>query len=205
MKGSPVIVGLLGGMASGKSTVARLLSGHGAEVVDADRIAHEVLREPEIARRVAGLFGPEVLCPDGTPDRARLGEVVFGDPEGLERLEALIHPEVRRRISGELSRLGGARLIVLDAPLLLEGGLEGLVDVLVFVQAPADARRARSAARHGFSTREHDDRERLQMALQEKMRRAAMVIRNDGSLADLEDRVEQLLSDLLDPGKTKKG
>ncbi len=205
MKGNPIIVGLLGGIASGKSTVAGILRDLGAVVVDADRIAHEVLQRPEIRLRVEELLGPDVLAADGGLDRARIGKLVFADADLLRRLEAVVHPAVRKRLVQEIAAAAGAKIVVLDAPLLLEGDLAGMTDVLVHVQSPRAVRRARTAQRNGWVAEEHDQRESRQVSLEAKRRRAALIIENDGSMAELEARVGKLHRELLARAEQEEG
>lgn len=191
MDGRPVIIGLLGGIASGKSTVARMLAALGARVVDADRIAHRVLEEPEVAAEVGAALGTEVLAAGGKPDRARIGAVVFADPDRRRALEGILHPLILRRIREELAAAGDADAVVLDAPLLLEGGLAELADLLVFVDA-SGTERTRRAGERGWSPDELARREAGQREPEEKRRLATHVVRNDGSIEELEVRVKEL-------------
>ncbi|MHC4472078.1 MAG: dephospho-CoA kinase [Planctomycetota bacterium] len=197
MDGKPVIVGLLGGIASGKSTVAGLMGSLGAKVIDADEIAHQVLVSPEVAPRLAEIFGPEALDGDGLPDRRAIARAVFADEERLGRLEALVHPGVRERIAAEIVAAGDVPAVVVDAPLLVEGDLAGIADVLVFVDAPERAREARASLSRGWVQEEILAREARQAPLEEKRRLAGHVIENDGSLADLERGVEELFERLV--------
>lgn len=153
-----IVVGLVGRMASGKSTVARMFAAHGAHVVDADAIAHEVLDEPEVRRAVAARFGAGVLAADGRVSRRALAEVVFGRGPGaaaaLADLEALVHPRVRDRMQAMLDghRMAeraeaGPRVVVLDVPLLVRGGWVDACDRVVVVECEEGVRRARLAAR----------------------------------------------------------
>jgi dephospho-CoA kinase len=194
MVGKPIVIGLLGGIASGKSTVAGLLAGLGAKVVDADRIAHEVLWDQDVAAAIAAEFGAEVLDETGRPDRRRLGDAVFDDPGKLERLEAIVHPRVRERMEEEIAAAfsAGIRAVVLDVPLLLESELTGITDTLVHVRASREARDRRAAANRGWSRGEVERREHRQTPVDEKQRRADHVIENEGSLEDLELRVREL-------------
>ena len=152
-----IVVGLVGRMASGKSTVAEMFAALGASVIDADAIAHEVLDEPEVRRAVAARFGPGVLAADGRIDRPALARAVFGDgvePGALADLEALVHPGVRTRMEAALDAhrraekaAGGPRVVVLDVPLLVQAGWAGACDRIVVVECDEAVRRARLAAR----------------------------------------------------------
>jgi dephospho-CoA kinase len=197
MVGKPIVIGLLGGIASGKSTVARMLGSFGAKVIDADRIAHDVLREAGVAAEIAAAFGGEVLDGDGLPDRERLGRLVFGNAGELARLESIVHPRVREEMRRALAAGGDAPALVLDVPLLLEGEFAGAADVLVFVQSSDAARDRRAAAERGWGEREVERRERSQAPLDEKRKRADHVIENEGTVGELETRVRELWSRLI--------
>jgi len=200
-----MVVGLLGGIGSGKSTVASLLAESGAEVVDADRLAHQVLRTPSARSRVVSRFGSGVLGPDGEVDRKRLGDVVFSDRRSLEDLNAIIHPavieevlaRVRSHRAGARRSPGGAEgLLVLDVPLLSESSLRNDCDALVFVDADREVRRERLRAR-GWDESEMERRESFQASLEEKRGMAGFRIDNSGSLADTRAAAGRLLADLL--------
>jgi dephospho-CoA kinase len=198
MKGTPVIVGLLGGVAAGKSTVARLLAARGARVIDADRIAHEVLSSEEVRPEIVARFGREVLDGDGRPDRERIAGIAFADPVALSALESILHPAVRRRILEEVAAATDAPAVVLDAPLLLEKGLAAMADVLVFVAASDRTRRERAEERRRWSREELELRESRQAPLAGKRAAAHHVVVNDGSLAELEERVSALWAEILE-------
>ena len=200
MDGRPVIIGLLGGIASGKSTVASLLGELGARVVDADRIAHEVLADPETASEIAAIFGDDALDESGRPDRSRIARAAFSDGEKLARLEAVLHPRIRLRMEDEIRAAAGAKALVLDAPLLLEGGLVALADVVVYVEAPEAERVRRAEAERDWEPGEIARREARQAPLREKRRRAEKVILNNGSPEELSRRVSQLYREVLDEG-----
>jgi dephospho-CoA kinase len=161
-----IVVGLVGRIGSGKSTVARLLAAHGATVVDADRLAHEVLDEPEVVQDVVARFGPEVLDDAGRVRRAALAARVFGPADeqaaDLRALEGIVHPRVRRRIGVILTEARGAaapRVVVLDVPLLVQAGWDKICDRLLYVECAEDVRRARLDAR-GWPASQREARER---------------------------------------------
>ncbi|NBU76629.1 MAG: dephospho-CoA kinase [Planctomycetes bacterium] len=142
----PLVIGVTGGIGSGKSSVARLLAECSGIVVDADQIAHEALRQPEILGRVVAQFGTTVIGPDGAIDRKRLGKIVFSAPEKRVALEAIVLPWIRGRIHLELSAARArtdCRIVVLDAPLLIEGGWTDHVDVMIHVDSSFSSRLAR--------------------------------------------------------------
>ncbi len=196
------VIGLLGGVASGKSTVARYLAAMGAAVLDADRAGHEVLRLPRIEAAARQRWGDRVLRHDGRIDRSRLAEIVFVDsPAGKgERkyLEELTHPEIERLLRRQAEELSaaGTEVAVLDAPLLLEAGWERLCDRLIYVEAPREARRDR-ALRRGWTEEEFDAREGAQESLDSKRERADVIVDTSGSLGSTRARTEQIWHSLF--------
>ncbi|MFD9380760.1 dephospho-CoA kinase [Streptomyces sp. NPDC059999] len=190
-------VGLTGGIGAGKSEVSRLLAGYGAVVVDADRIAREVVEPgtPGLAAVVAA-FGESVLAPDGTLDRPRLGSLVFTDAEKLRTLNAIVHPLVGAR-SAELEGAAGSDAIVVhDVPLLTENGLASLYDLVVVVDASPDTRLARLTARRGMTEDEARSRMAAQATREQRLAIATLVIDNDGPLEALEPQVCKVWEEL---------
>lgn len=183
MTSCPLVVGLLGGIGSGKSSVARAFARRGADVLDADRIAHAVLDQPGIRRRIVRRWGTVVLGSDGRVDRAALAARVFGSGRQIRALNRLVHPVVRRAFEREIrkarmNRTSRQRLIVLDAPLLMEAGAHRLCDALVYVQAPRAVRLQRVRRRSGWSAAELARRERFQVPAAAKRRAARFVVNN---------------------------
>jgi len=180
-----LLVGLTGGIASGKSTVSRQLAELGGEIIDADRLAREVVTPGEPAwAAIVETFGREVLQADATLDRKRLGAVVFADPAARQRLEAITHPAIRLRRQARIDQLatrGFDGLVIQTTPLLFEVGAAGEVDRVVVVYAPPEAQRTRLRVRDGLSAAEAEQRLASQMPLAEKVRRAHYVIDNSGS------------------------
>lgn len=192
---TPVVIGLLGGIAAGKSAVARLFAAHGLQVVDADGEARQVAAEPAVLDEVARQLGPGLVV-DGKLDRAAAGALVFRDPAARSRLEAIFHPRIRARVLQALDAARAAgRSVLLDAPLLLEGGLIAWCDHVVFVDAAAPVRAARAAAR-GWAAGELARREAAQAPLADKRARAGFVVQNDGDLAASAAQVAALLGQL---------
>ena len=191
---STIRVGLTGGLASGKSTVARLLRERGATVVDADRLVAE-LYEPESpgARVAAELFGPEILDARGAVDRARLAEVVFSDPAARRRLEVAIHPLVRERFAALAQRQDG--VVVLEATLLVEAGYAPDFDRVITVEADPEVRLQRAVER-GMDEAEARRRLRAQGDGAARRDAADVVITNDGDVEALERQVDALARDL---------
>ena len=178
------VIGLLGGVGAGKSTVAGMLRELGASVFDADAAAREALEEPGTRRAATALLGVDA------GDRAAVAGRVFGNPGTLKALEALLHPPVRRRMEAWLAaeRARGAAAAVLDVPLLAEAGLDGLCDVLLFVEAPESLREARTAGARGWAAGEAARRQALQGDLAAKRAKAHAVISNAGDLAGTRDQ-----------------
>jgi dephospho-CoA kinase len=187
-------VGLTGGIAAGKSTVGRMLEERGFTVVDADRLVAS-LYEPggEGSRAVRDLFGPELLTGSGAVDREAVARRVFRDAAARRRLEAAIHPLVRRRFEEIAARTEG--IAVLEATLLVEAGWGEGFDALITVEAPRETRIGRAVAR-GLSRQEAEARLRAQGRSEDRRRAADFVIENDGSLVDLERRVDAVVGEL---------
>jgi len=199
MRGS-FVFGVLGGIASGKSAVARELAGPEGVVLDADREAHEVLRRPEVLAALRAEHGAGIFGDDGALDRSALARIVFADPAARARLEDLTHPLVRANLRARLeaARASGVPRIVLDVPLLLENdarhGLVAECDALVWVETDPSLRAARAAATRGWSTDEVARREAAQWPAEAKRARARHVVENDGTLDDLRRAVARVLA-----------
>jgi dephospho-CoA kinase len=191
------VAGLVGGIGSGKSRVAATFAERGARVISGDDIAHEALRQPAVRDRVAARWGPGVLDGRGEVNRRKLGAVVFADPCERAALEALVHPWIRERIAAEVAAAQAdpaARLIVLDAAIMLEAGWNGICDRLVYIDAPRELRLRRVAEQRGWAPEEVEARERAQLPLTEKAARADYALDNSGTLGDLNRQVDGLLS-----------
>jgi len=194
-----LLVGLTGGIGSGKSTVAGLLAEHGAVVLDADGIVRDLQRRgTSVFARIVDRFGEEMVTSEGELDRALLAGIVFADADARNDLNAIVHPEVWRVIQDELARLRDShRIVVMDVPLLAEaGGAMGL-DLVVTVEAAEVARIERLEAR-GLG--EEDARARMEAQASTEQRRAIadVVVANDGSLDDLRAEVDRLWAMLID-------
>jgi dephospho-CoA kinase len=194
------VVGLCGAVGSGKSAVAHIMRELGACVIDADAIAHEMLEDIEVKQSVKRRWGQTVLDERGRVDRRKLGEKVFSSSEELRELEKLIHPRVRARMLKDIEaarRDPQTSAVVIDAPLILEAGLDSWCDTLVFVDAPHAVRLARVARRHGWDQAEMDRRERSQLPVEEKRKRADHVLENASSMDELRRRVEEIYPRLV--------
>jgi dephospho-CoA kinase len=194
-----VIVGLTGGIGSGKSTVARMLEQRGAVVIDADDLARRAV-EPGTHgyAEVIRAFGPDALTVSGDLDRAWLARKVFKDADARKALEAIVQPEVGQLFAEEAERHRGTdRILVYAVPLLIESHLEALFDVVITVEAPEDVRVARLASDREMTEEAARDRIRAQASDAERRAAAHMVIRNEGSLSDLESTVDNVWRGLV--------
>ncbi len=189
----PVVIGLLGGVAAGKTAVAKAFAAHGLEVIDADQLAREVAARPEIRGRLRDRFGPGVFAGGGSLDRDRLASLIFRDEAARKDLEAILHPFIRHSITTDLeSALRRGVSVVLDAPLLLEGGLIDRCDICVFVEASPASRRDRARQR-GWDEGELEKREAAQAPLSVKKNRCAYTIGSDGPLTEIAQKVAAVL------------
>jgi dephospho-CoA kinase len=192
-------IGLTGGIGSGKSTVAALLVERGAHLVDADRVAREVVEpgSPGLAA-VAEAFGAHVLTPEGSLDRPALAAVVFADPDQRARLDAIVHPLVRARAAELVAAAPPGSVVVQDVPLLVETGQAGAFDLVVVVQAPLDLRLTRLVER-GMT--EDDARARIAGQATDEQRAAVadVVLTNGGTRAELAEQVEKLWAQRVAP------
>ncbi|MGW7420805.1 dephospho-CoA kinase [Streptomyces sp. NPDC054813] len=191
-------VGLTGGIGAGKSEVSRLLVGHGAVLIDADRIAREVVEPgtPGLAA-VVEAFGPDVLAADGTLDRPKLGSIVFTDPEKLAVLNSIVHPLVGSR-SRELENTAATDAVVInDVPLLTENGLAPFYDVVVVVDVAPETQLDRLTRLRGMAEEDARARMAAQATREKRLEIADIVIDNDVPLDVLEERVAQVWADLV--------
>ena len=195
-KADKLVVGLIGGIGSGKSQVAAAFARHGACVIAGDQLGQAALRDPDIRARVVSRWGNGVLDEGGDIDRRRLGAIVFADASERKALEAITHPWIRRRILADMKEAqADARvpLIVLDAAIMLEAGWNDVCDRLVYIEAPRGVRLQRVARQRGWSEMEVSARERAQLPLTEKVVRADHVVDNSSSLDHLHRQVDDLL------------
>ena len=202
--GKVTIIGVVGGIASGKSLIAEQLERQGAIVISADALAHEVLQYEEVKRAVRERWGEEVFGAQGEVNRAALAKVVFAPPPDgpreLKHLEQLIHPEVARLTQQRLEALqreSSAPAIVLDVPLLVESGWSRLCDRIVYVDAPREQRLSRAVAR-GWSQEDFLRREAAQESLEAKRKGADAVIDNSGSPRQAQAQIEQYWRQIID-------
>ncbi|MHB8908198.1 MAG: dephospho-CoA kinase [Syntrophales bacterium] len=193
-------VGLTGGIASGKSTVARMLAEKGAMLIDFDEIAHAVeVPDGPAWREIVSHFGREFLRADRTIDRRKLGAVVFADRDKLNLLNGLVHPAVfaewqRRR--EEIRKILPDAIVLSDIPLLIEAGVKKMVDLVILVYVPPEEQIVRLMARDGYSRDEAVQRLASQMPIEEKLPAADIVIRNDGTLEKTRMQINDLWEEL---------
>jgi dephospho-CoA kinase len=179
------LIGVTGGIATGKSTVDRMLAAHGAVVIDADELARDAVRPGEPALdEVIARFGRGVIRPDGSLDRARLGDIVFADPDAREDLERITHPRITeligKRIAAALA--GSAPLVAVDIPLLFENAREAMFEGVLLVYAPREVQIERLRERNGLDEVAALQRLAAQLPIDEKRDRATWVIDNSGNL-----------------------
>jgi dephospho-CoA kinase len=190
---APLTIGLTGGIAAGKSEALRAFSRLGAATLSSDAVVHELLETEPLRGRLAERWGPEVISAEGV-DRAKIGEIVFADPEELTWLEGQIHPLVQQRTAKWLLSLpADTEVAVVEVPLLFEAGSDEVFDTTVAVVTADEVRRERAAARgHALV----DEREARQLTQLEKAERAEHVVANDSSVEDLERALSALLAKL---------
>ena len=189
------VIGLTGGIGSGKSTVSQYLAELGAAIIDADKIGHEAYRpNTETWRKLIKTFGNKILAQDNTIDRKKLGVIVFNNPEELKRLNAIVHPLMfemaKKRIDD--CRRQGIEVVILDAPILFETNWTLLVDEVWAVVANEENVTKRAMARSGLTEEQVRSRISSQMSNEERIKRAQVVIHNDGTTEDLRKKVKEL-------------
>jgi dephospho-CoA kinase len=202
-------VGLTGGIASGKSTVAQMLADKGAILIDFDELAH-VVEEPEgpVWREIVDHFGRDILGADRAIDRRKLGAVVFGDREKLELLNRLVHPAVFTEWQRRIAEIRAARpdaIVLSDIPLLFEADLTSLVDLVLLVYIPPEEQIRRLMARNGYSRDEATARLASQMPIDAKLPAADIVIRNDGAPEETRRAVDEVWEELQTRERRRRG
>lgn len=193
------ILGLTGGIGTGKTTVSGMFKELGAIIIDADEISRHALDiGADCYSTTVEAFGPSIVAEDGRIDRKRLARIVFNDAYQLERLNGIIHPYVRRTIHAETERIksSGCYLIVWDIPLLLESGYDKETDAVLVVTCPTEIRLERLYARSGLNKEEALSRMRAQMTDEQRCARANYVIDNNGTIGDLRSKVQAVFEQL---------
>ena len=189
------VIGLLGGVGSGKSTAAEEFARLGCAVIDADRVGHEVLGEGEVIESLVSRWGRGVLGPDGQVDRSAVAEIVFGSEKELAFLNGVTHPRIARRIAQRIEALQGEEevpAVVLDAAVMLEAGWDRQCDVLIFVHAPGEVRRRRVLDSRGWNAQRWEQRENSQIALDRKADRCSYQLDNSSDASHLREQVRTL-------------
>jgi len=195
-----VVIGLTGGILSGKSTISGMLAEKGAVVIDADQIGHEAYKpHTKTWQELVNTFGDSILTQKNEVDRKKLGDIVFADPQALEHLNEIMHPRMRAMTRNEIDRLkgDGAAVVVLEAAVLIEAGWTDLVDMVWVTVAPEDVVLKRLHDRGGLSEDQARARIRSQISSEERSKHADEVIDTDCQLSEVKDRVEELWEKLL--------
>jgi len=190
-----IVIGLTGGIGTGKSEVARILQGLGAVLISADRVGHEAYRpHSEIWQEVVEAFGGEILQPDGEIDRRKLGSIVFSDPQQLVKLNQIMHPRMARMVAQQIEglRQEGVPVVVVEAALLFEAGWDSLVDEVWATDSAVEVVVDRLQTRNGLSEEEIRKRINSQMPAKERLAKSDVVIDNSGDVANLERTVQSL-------------
>jgi len=200
------VIGICGGIGSGKSAVSAALRELGCEVCHSDEVARAVLERPEVRAAIVARAGPSVARPDGSIDRSELGRAIFADASLRADIEKVMHPRIEADRRAQFARAPvSTRAFIIDAPLLLEVGLDRECDAVIFVDAPRELRVKRVTGTRGWDAAELDRRERAQMALDEKRARSTDLLVNDCDPAELKRRVEQVLGAILARGPAARG
>ena len=189
------VIGLTGGIGSGKSTVSQFLAELGAVIIDADKVGHDAFKpDTEVWREVVATFGRQILTPNGDIDRGKLSEIAFGNPESLAQLNRITHPWIKDMVKAQLEeyRRQGVGVAIVEAPLLLEAGWTSFVDEVWVTTASEATVLKRIKERTGLSEQQALARIRSQLSSDERVRRADVVIDTDCSLDELRARVEKL-------------
>lgn len=192
------VIGLAGGIGSGKSAAAQLLADLGCVVSDSDAAARAALRDVKIKQRIVQEWGRDVLDQSGEIDRSKLAAIVFANPESRRKLEQITHPWIEaRRLEVFAQAPPNAKALIIDAPLLFEAGLDKKCDAVIFVDAPVELRQKRVTESRGWDAVELAKREHSQLPLDEKHRRADYVVQNNGDLSNLKAQVGRILSSIV--------
>jgi dephospho-CoA kinase len=189
------VIGLTGGIGSGKSTVSKYLQELGAVLIDADKVGHAAYQpDTETWREVVATFGEQILTSDGNIDRKKLGAIVFSNPESLEKLNRIVHPRMYEMMKAQIDeyRQQGVKVVVLEAAILLEASWTPLVDEVWVTVAPESTVVERTKERTGLPEEQILARIRSQMSSEERAKHADVVISNDGSMDELKIKVKEL-------------
>jgi len=197
--GNMIVIGLTGGIASGKSAVARILSDLGAKIIDADKVGHKALRaHDDTKQKLVDTFGKDIIGQDGEIDRSKLAEIVFNKPESLEKLNRIMHPVIRKMVEQEIKAMRdtAVEVTVLEAALLIEAGWTDLVNETWVALAQEATVMARLCSQRGLTEKQAKIRINSQMPIDKRAEYADVVIENDSDLETLRNRVEKLWNEL---------
>ncbi len=197
------VIGILGGIGSGKSAVAKMLAHRGGLILSGDEAGHDALRQPALREQVIALWGRDLLDAEGEIQRKKLAAIVFADKQELKRLESLVHPWIRKRLEEQIAQAQldpKVPFIVVDAAVMLEAGWHTVCNKLLFLDTPRTQRLQRVAKR-GWTEKDLDVREAAQLPLTEKALQADYVLHNSEGLEQLERQVNYLLQLWLQPAK----
>ena len=198
VKNQVPVIGIAGGIGAGKSSVAKILAELGCVVSESDVLARAALREPAIRDELVTWWGRAILDEAGEVDRSKVAAIVFADPIQRKRLEGLTHPWIEaRRLEHFAAAPAGTPAFVIDAPLLIEAGLDDECDAVIYVDASPEIRSARVMATRGWNAGELARREQSQMPLDEKRRRADYVVVNNGEWSELKAQVRRILNQIV--------
>ena len=202
-----LVIGLTGGIGTGKTEVSRILADLGAEIINADALGHQAYEpQTETWRQVVEAFGEDILSETGEVDRRKLGPIVFADERALKRLNAIVHPRIRQMIVERLDDLGAKDLgaVVVEAALFIEAGWTPLADEMWVTSAPEETVIKRLRARTGLDENAIRARIDSQMPQQERLKHADVIVENDGSLDTLRGRVKRLWHERVTDGKESR-
>ncbi len=198
-----VIIGIVGGVGAGKSTVAGILAGLGCVVADSDAMAREALRDPDLRAEILSWWGPAVLDESGAIDRSAVARIVFARPRQRQRLESLVHPWIRSRRRALFKQAPSATAaLVIDAPLLFEAGLDRECTAVIFVDTDRPRRLDRLVESRGWDETELARREESQLSLDDKRARSDYRVINNGDLDELSEQIRRILNELRQPRRS---
>jgi len=190
------IIGLTGGIATGKTTASQILAQRGYEIIDADIVVHELqAKNSPLLCKIVKAFGTTILHSDGSLNRGELGKIIFSNESARAKLDGIVHPAVRAEFERRI-QISKADILFLDVPLLFEAGFDDMTDINLVISAQERVQLSRLLLRDGFSKAEAQARIRSQMSISEKVERADYVINNSGDLFDLEKNIDRFLAKL---------
>ncbi len=200
------IIGLTGCIGSGKTTVAKILKRLGAQIIEADAVSHQLIQPTHTGplnawKKVVKIFGTDILSADNRIDRKKLSEIVFSNPSCLRKLESILHPMIINNIKKQILyfKKQSASFIVIEAPLLIETGLDKIVDKIIVVKTPQDIRLRRVSKKLKITIKDVKEREKHQLTQKQKLKYADFVIDNSGSIKETRKQVEKMVTGYLSP------